>query len=42
VKGEGVLGIEAGRTVTDMATGGLLEEDGQHDFNAQLCTLLDH
>jgi len=42
VPGEGVLAIEAGRRVLSMSTGAIVEDDGQHDFDSQLCTLLDH
>jgi hypothetical protein len=42
VPGQGVLAIEAGRRVLNMSTGAIVEDDGQHDFDSQLCTLLDH
>jgi hypothetical protein len=42
VPGQGVLAIEAGRRLLSMSTGAIVEEDGPHDFDSQLCTLLDH
>jgi len=42
VPGQGVLAIEAGRRVLDTSNGAIVEDDGQHDFDSHLCTLLDH
>src|SRR4051812_22083037 len=39
---QGMLAIEAGRRVLSMSSGAILEDDGQHDFDSQLCALLDH